>query len=369
MTETSIAPSHDRIILASDHAGLSIKMSVLKFLRDQGFACEDLGPFSDDSVDYPDFAQKVADAISSGRCRRGVLVCGSGVGMSIAANRFLHVRAALCHNEEVARLSRLHNDSNVLVLGGRLTDEAACHRIVRTWIETPFEGGRHARRVAKIDTTAKPNQPMERVTVFDHPLVQHKLTVIRNENCDTKVFREVVDELSALMAYEITRDLPWEYKTVRTPMGMDCAGKVVAGEHIGIVPILRAGLGMIHGILNVLPMAAVGHIGIYRDHDSLKPVEYYCKLPPNPERRTIIVVDPMLATGGSAAAAVDFIKKRGGKHIKFICILAAPEGIEKLVAAHPDVGIYTAGVDERLNDCGYILPGLGDAGDRLFGTK
>jgi uracil phosphoribosyltransferase len=210
---------------------------------------------------------------------------------------------------------------------------------------------------------------MGRITVFDHPLVQHKLTVLRDEQCDTKVFREVTDELSSLMAYEITRDIETDDKVVRTPMRVNARGRFVRGDRVGVVPILRAGLGMTYGILKVIPMAAVGHIGIYRHHDTLQPIEYYSKLPSNCHERTIIVVDPMLATGGSAVAAIDFIKKRGTTRIKFNCILAAPEGIERLTTAHPDVEIYAAGVDEKLNENGYILPGLGDAGDRLFGTK
>ena len=210
---------------------------------------------------------------------------------------------------------------------------------------------------------------MARVTVFDHPLVQHKLTVLRDQQTETKVFREVVDELSTLMAYEITRDIVTDEKSVLTPMNATHRGRFVRGERVGVIPILRAGLGMVSGILKVVPMAAVGHIGIYRNHETLAPVEYYCKLPRNLEERSLIVVDPMLATGGSAVAAIDFIKKRGATRIKFNCVLAAPEGIERLTSAHPDVEIFAAGVDERLNENGYILPGLGDAGDRLFGTK
>lgn len=207
------------------------------------------------------------------------------------------------------------------------------------------------------------------VVVFNHPLIQHKLTYLRDETCGVKEFREIVDELSTLMAYEVTRDVPCDDKTVRTPMGMEVKGKFVRSEHVALVPILRAGLGMVHGILRVIPMAAIGHIGIYREHETLKPVEYYCKLPKNLPERVVIIVDPMLATAGSATAAVDYLKAKGAKRIKFNCILAAPEGIDRLSSAHPDVDIYCAGVDERLNDHGYILPGLGDAGDRLFGTK
>jgi uracil phosphoribosyltransferase len=208
-----------------------------------------------------------------------------------------------------------------------------------------------------------------KVTIFEHPLIQHKLTILRDENTDVKVFREVVDELSSLMAYEITRDVQVAEKRVRTPLGREVVGHYIDGLTLGVVPILRAGLGMIHGILQIVPMAPVGHIGIYRDPDSLKPHDYYCKLPKDSDQRTLIVVDPMLATGGSAVAAIEFIKKRGARRVKFNCILAAPEGLEALERAHPDVDIYCAAVDEKLNDHGYILPGLGDAGDRLFGTK
>jgi len=207
------------------------------------------------------------------------------------------------------------------------------------------------------------------VIVFEHPLVQHKLTSLRDKTTDTKLFRELVEELSSLMAYEITRDLPSEERRVETPLGVTATGRCVQGSSLGIVPILRAGLGMVGGILKVAPMAPIGHIGLYRDPATLQPVEYYCKMPSDLDKRTLIVVDPMLATGGSAAAAVGFLKQRGALKIKFNSILAAPEGIERLQKTHPDVEIYTAGIDERLNDHGYIMPGLGDAGDRLFGTK
>ncbi|MBI4862808.1 MAG: uracil phosphoribosyltransferase [Candidatus Riflebacteria bacterium] len=362
-------PERQRIAIGADHAGLEAKRQVGRVLQDKGIPFDDLGTHTPASVDYPDYAQVVAGKVSRGEVERGILICGSGIGMSIAANRFPRVRAALCTTEEMARLSRQHNDSNVLVLAARLTPLDDVSRIVDAWLVAPFEGGRHSRRVEKVETPCDRRFVHSMVTIIDHPMIQHKLTVIRDEACDTKVFREVVDEISSLMAYEITRDIPTDDKQVRTPMKMTVTGKYVRGGRVGIVPILRAGLGMIHGILKVIPMAAVGHIGIYRDHDTLKPVEYYCKLPGHCEDLSIIVVDPMLATGGSAVAAIDYVKKRGAKRIKFNCILAAPEGIERLTAAHPDVEIVAAGIDERLNEVGYILPGLGDAGDRLFGTK
>jgi uracil phosphoribosyltransferase len=191
---------------------------------------------------------------------------------------------------------------------------------------------------------------------------------MRDEKTGPKEFRELLDEISALMAYEVTRDFPVEEVEIQTPVAKAKA-YVISGKKVGVVPILRAGLGMVGGILRLIPAAKVGHIGVYRDPETLKPVEYYCKLPTDIEERDFIVIDPMLATGGSAAAAIDFLKERGAKHIKLMCLVAAPEGVQYVNNQHPDVEIYTAAVDEKLNDHGYIVPGLGDAGDRLFGTK
>jgi uracil phosphoribosyltransferase len=207
-----------------------------------------------------------------------------------------------------------------------------------------------------------------KVYVFDHPLIQHKLTYIRDKKTGTKEFRELVDEVASLMAFEITRDMALEEIEIETPVCMT-KSKVLSGKKIGIVPILRAGLGMVDGILKLIPAAKVGHIGLYRDPETLMPVEYYIKLPSDVEERDFIVVDPMLATGGSANEAIRSLKKRGAKNIKFMCLIAAPEGVEAVKIEHPDVDIYIAALDEKLNDHGYIVPGLGDAGDRLFGTK
>ncbi|OZM56784.1 uracil phosphoribosyltransferase [Lottiidibacillus patelloidae] len=209
---------------------------------------------------------------------------------------------------------------------------------------------------------------MGKLYVFDHPLIQHKLTYIRDKKTGTKEFREIVDELAALMAFEITRNLPLEEVEVETPVSI-AKSNVLAGKKLGIIPILRAGLGMVDGILKLIPTAKVGHVGLYRDPETLQPVEYYVKLPSDINERELIVVDPMLATGGSAIEAIHSLKKRGAVNIKFMCIIAAPEGIEALQKAHDDVEIYVAGLDEKLNEKGYIVPGLGDAGDRLFGTK
>ncbi|GIP63671.1 uracil phosphoribosyltransferase [Virgibacillus pantothenticus] len=209
---------------------------------------------------------------------------------------------------------------------------------------------------------------MGKVFVLDHPLIQHKLTYIRDKNTGTKEFRELVDEVSMLMAFEITRDLPLQEKTIETPV-METKASVLAGKKIGLVPILRAGLGMVDGMLDLIPAAKVGHVGLYRDPKTLKPVEYYIKLPSDIHERELIVIDPMLATGGSANDAIHSLKNRGAKHVRLMCLIAAPEGVEVIKQEHPDVDIYLGALDERLDEKGYIIPGLGDAGDRLFGTK
>jgi len=209
---------------------------------------------------------------------------------------------------------------------------------------------------------------MGKVYVFDHPLIQHKLTYIRDKGTGTKEFRELTNEIAGLMAFEITRELPLRDVEVETPVAM-AKCQTISGKKLGIIPILRAGLGMVEGMMGLIPAAKVGHVGLYRDPETLKPVEYYVKLPKDIEERELIVVDPMLATGGSAIEAINVVKKRGGKNIKLMCLVAAPEGVDAMQKAHPDVDIYLAALDEKLNEKGYIVPGLGDAGDRLFGTK
>ena len=209
---------------------------------------------------------------------------------------------------------------------------------------------------------------MSKVTQITHPLIQHKMAFIRDKNTGSKDFRELVEEVSMLLAYEVTRDLQTEEVEIETPI---CKTKcqMLAGKKTAIVPILRAGLGMVDGMLKLIPAAKVGHIGLYRDEETLQPVEYFCKLPQDIEERDVIVVDPMLATGGSAADAITLLKKRGAKNIRLVCLISAPEGIKLVQNTHPDVDIYVGSIDEKLNDHGYIVPGLGDAGDRLFGTK
>ncbi len=208
---------------------------------------------------------------------------------------------------------------------------------------------------------------MSELHIIDHPLIVHKLSIMRNKKTGSKDFRELLNEIAMLMGYELTRDLPLEDITIETPIKKMTA-KTVSGKKLAVVPILRAGLGMVDGLLSLVPVAKVGHIGLYRDPETHNPVEYYCKLPHDIEERIVILVDPMLATGGSAADALTMLKARGCKNIRFMCLVAAPEGVAKVQAAHPDVDIYTAALDECLNEHAYIVPGLGDAGDRIFGT-
>lgn len=209
---------------------------------------------------------------------------------------------------------------------------------------------------------------MSKIYVMDHPLIQHKIGIIRRVETGSKDFRQIISEIAMLMCYEATRDLKVADVEIETPI-CKTTGKELRGKKLAIVPILRAGLGMVDGILNMIPAAKVGHIGLYRDPETLKPVEYYCKLPEDSSEREVFVVDPMLATGGSSVAAIQMLKEKGVKHIHFMCIIAAPEGVERMKQNHPDVDIYVGALDERLNEHGYIVPGLGDAGDRIFGTK
>ncbi len=209
---------------------------------------------------------------------------------------------------------------------------------------------------------------MAKFVVVEHPLVQHKLTIMRDKNTGAKDFRTLLNEISMLMGYEVTRDLPLDDVQIETPL-TPMTGKKIAGKKLAIVPILRAGLGMVDGLVNLLPVAKIGHIGLYRDPETHNPVVYYCKLPVDIEERIVIVCDPMLATGGSASDAIRMLKERGCKNIRLMCLVSAPEGVKRVQEDHPDVDIYTAGLDEKLNDHCYIVPGLGDAGDRLFGTK
>ncbi len=364
-----------KIAIGADHAGYALKEQMKAWIVEFGHEPDDVGTYSgEQSVDYPDWSKKVAERVLSGRAERGVLICGTGIGMSIAANKVPGIYAALCSNEFMARMSRQHNDANVLVLGSRVTGSDLAREILRVWLDTQAEMGRHLVRRQKVyDGEAR--MPAEascgtrrRVVVLEHPLIQHKIGIIRDKHTTVKDFRELAQEIAGLMVYEISRNLSVEEIDVETPL---CKTKAfsLAGKKLAVIPVLRAGLGMVEGILRLVPNAKVGHIGLYRDPETLQPVDYYCKLPNDIGDRDIFVLDPMLATGGSASASIAHIKRSGGKRISLVSLIAAPEGVERVAADHPDVDIFTAALDRCLNDHGYIVPGLGDAGDRLFGTK
>ena len=363
-----------KIALGSDHAGYILKETIKTYLTGKGHDIFDVGTrVPDISCDYPDFAVAVAKRVVSKKSERGILICGTGIGMSITANKVPGAYAALAYNVETAKLSRKHNNANILTMGGRTIPEEEALKMVDAWMETEFEGGRHIRRLEKVASLDNEICRIEssknaKTVIFNHPLIQHKIGIIRDKNTSVKEFRELVQEIASLMVYEITRDLPLEKTSVETPIAKTEA-YTLAGKKLAIVPVLRAGLGMVDGILQLIPNAKVGHIGLYRDPQTFKPVEYYCKLPGDIGERDIFIIDPMLATGGSASAAISLIKEKGGRKISLVCLIGAPEGIEKVHNDHPDVDIFIAALDDHLNDHAYIVPGLGDAGDRLYGTK
>ena len=362
-----------KIAIGCDHAGYVLKDAVVNFLRSKKIEFLDMGAYEVNAEDdYTNPAFKVGSAILDEEADAGILLCGTGFGISIAANKVPGVRAVPCCTAEQAKMAKAHNNANVIAMGGKLIKPDDVSAILEAWLSTPFEGGRHLRRINKIAQAEKSTlniiQSGGRVVIFNHPLVQHKVGIIRDVNTSVKQFRELLQEIAGLMVYEITRNLPLTDKEVQTPIEKTKV-KTIEGKKLAIVPVLRAGLGMVDGILQVVPNAKVGHIGLYRDPKTLEPVEYYCKLPFDIEERDIFVLDPMLATGGSASAAISLIKKRGGRKISLVCLIAAPDGIEKVHTDHPDASIFIAALDSHLNDHGYIVPGLGDAGDRLFGTK
>ncbi|MGI6784455.1 MAG: uracil phosphoribosyltransferase [Aminivibrio sp.] len=365
-----------KIAIGSDHAAFSLKKILKEHIREKGLGeVVDMGTDTDSTPsDYPDIAFRVGEAVAAGTADRGVLLCGTGVGMSIAANKIPGAYAAHCHDVETAKLSRRHNNSNILTMGARIIGAPLAEKILDAWLAASFEGGRHAIRTGKIEACENKICPAcrpskhGRTVIFDHPLVQHKVSIIRDKNTPVKTFRELVQEIAGLMVYESTRNLPLVKVKVETPL-TETEAYALEGKKLAIVPVLRAGLGMVDGILQIVPNAKVGHIGLYRDPETLNPVEYYCKLPGDISERDIFILDPMLATGGSASAAISLVKEKGGKKISLVSIIAAPEGVARVHEDHPDVDIFTAALDSHLDKNGYIVPGLGDAGDRLFGTK
>ena len=328
-----------KIAIGCDHAGFGLKSAVVDYLRTRNIDVLDLGAYeyaADDS--YADPAFRVGGAVADETVDAGILMCGTGYGISIAANKVPGVRAVACYSPESARIAKAHNGINVIALGGRETKPEDVPAILGAWLDTEFEGGRHLQRLEKIAQSEKSTLNVHtlsggRITIFNHPLIQHKVGIIRSIDTSVKQFRELLNEITGLMVYEITRTLPLTEKEIQTPIEKTTV-HTIEGRKMAIIPVLRAGLGMV-----------------------------------DIEERDIFVLDPMLATGGSSSAAIELVKKRGGKRISLVCLIAAPEGIERVHKDHPDVNIFTAALDSHLNAHGYIVPGLGDAGDRLFGTK
>lgn len=365
------------IAIGADHGGYRVKEAVKAYLESRNIPVKDFGTYSEESVNYAPIAAQVAHSVSSGESEKGFICCGTGIGVSIAANKVRGIRAAVCSDAFCVEMTRRHNDANILCMGGRVINEQQAQEFAGIFLDTPFDGGRHAVRVQEIqeieDETYQQRKQEEshmnsHVFLMDHPLIQHKLTLLRDKNTGSKEFRELVGEIAMLMCYEATRDLTLKEVEIETPVAV-AKTKVISGRKLAFIPILRAGMGMVDGVLKLVPAAKVGHIGLYRDPETLQPVEYYNKLPSDIQERDVIVLDPMLATGGSAIDAISIIKKHNPKSIKFMGIIAAPEGMKALTEAHPDVQIYCAALDDHLNEHGYIVPGLGDAGDRIFGTR
>ncbi|MGI6443275.1 MAG: uracil phosphoribosyltransferase [Synergistaceae bacterium] len=370
-----------KIALGADHAGFALKETIKTYLLEKGHETIDCGTMNENmSTDYPDWGFKTAMAVANNEADRGILICGTGIGMSMVANKVKGIRATLCHDHYTAQMSRKHNNSNILVLGSRVTPLDLALEITEIWLTTDFDYGKHEIRVEKINKLERECHTESSMSscsckttpgktfVVDHPLIQHKLSLLRDKNTSSKDFRDALQEISTLLVFPATKNLSLEKVEVETPIEKT-ETLALSGKKLAIVAVLRAGLGMVDGILRVIPNAKVGHIGLYRDPETLQPVDYYCKLPGDISERDILLVDPMLATGGSASSAADHLKKEGAKRIMLLSLLAAPEGIAHFHEKHPDIDIYVAAIDSHLNKNGYIVPGLGDAGDRLFGTK
>ncbi len=363
-----------KIALGCDHAGFNLREAVLNYLNSKKIECLDFGAKElNNDDDYPDVAFKVAYSVSEEEAGLGILLCGTGFGVAISANKVSGIRAMACNNIESAKSAKRHLNLNVITLGGRFVKPEEVAGILDAWLNTEFEGGRHLRRVNKISLkdgsvlSANVGDKLGRVVIFNHPLIQHKLGKIRDAETSSVQFRELLREITGLMVYEITRDFPLEEIEVTTPIAKTKA-YAIKGKKLALVPVLRAGLGMLDGILRLAPNAKIGHLGLYRNPETLEPVEYFCKLPSDIAEREIMILDPMLATGGTATASISMIKKHGGQKISLVCLIAAPEGLSRVQKEHPEVNIFAAALDERLNEHGYIVPGIGDAGDRIFGT-
>jgi uracil phosphoribosyltransferase len=348
-----------KFAVGTDHAGFQSREKIIEYLEDEGHTVIDVGTFSDESCDYPHFGHRVAQEISADQGTAGILVCGSGEGMVMTANRYPGVRAALCLNPSMAEGTRAHNDANCLVMAERVMDEKDVLPTLEAFMDGDFDGGRHERRIRKID-----RPPLR---VVSHPIVQTELANLRDADTDHADFAESLERVTKLLFYELSSSFPASEGTVEAPMG-EAPAKVIERD-IVLVPVIRAGLGMLEPVRELLPESYVAHVGFSRDEESLEPHEYYRNIPHDLDDPLTVLLDPMLATGGTATNTVNLLKEEGlDQDIRFLNLVTAPEGLTTLHEEHPDVAVYTAALDDGLNDDGYIVPGLGDAGDRLFGT-
>jgi len=349
-----------KFVVGADHAGFSYHEQVIESLKDHGHSVRDVGTYNDESCDYPRYAHEVARRVANDADTRGVLVCGSGQGMVMTANRYPGVRAAFCLNESMAEGTRAHNDANCLVLAERVMDEEDLVPTLKAFLQGTFDGGRHGRRIRKID------RPPVRVTT--NPVVQDKLADLRDAKTDHADFDERLSEVTKLLFPEVSQGFPTVNGTREAPLGEADVREI--DREVVLVPILRAGLGMLEPIRDLLPEARVAHVGFERDEGTFEAEEYYRSVPQGLENPLVVLLDPMLATGGTSIEALHVLKDEGiAGDVRFLNLVAAPEGIEALHEEHPDVSIYTGAIDEELNDDAYIVPGLGDAGDRIFGTE
>lgn len=349
-----------KFVVGADHAGFDSRQKVIEYLKKNDHTVEDMGTYSDESCDYPQFAHRVAQEVASHPNKWGILVCGSGEGMVMTANRYTGVRAALCLDEEMATGTRAHNDANCLVMAERVMNNDDIVPTLEAFIDSDFDGGRHERRIRKID-----RPPLRVVT---HPIVQSKLAELRNSDTDHARFNRLLGELSKFLFYELSQSFPTIEATAEAPLG-DARARVVDRDVV-LVPIIRAGLGMLEPVRELHREAHVAHVGFQRNEDTLEAQEYYRNIPTDLNDPLTVVVDPMLATGGTASKTIDLLKEEGlDGDVRFLGIVAAPEGVETLHGNHPDVAIYTASLDDGLDEDGYIVPGLGDAGDRIYGTE
>ena len=360
-----------KVAIASDHGGFKCKSAIIEHLK-SNYEVIDFGTYSEDSVDYPDYALKVSTAVSSHTADLGILICGTGIGMSISANKVKGIRAAVVECPEYAKLARTHNDANILCLSGRFMTFDECIECVDMFLTSEFSHDeRHVRRVEKITKIDNSSKLLYngKVRLVDNPLVRHKLTILRSKDTPTSLFRKTLQEITQLLCYDLTNLIELKEIEIETPLEKTTGYKIDM-DNLVIVPILRAGLAFEEPLIDLMPQAKVGHLGMYRDESTKEPVAYFDKMPPNIEKSNVLLVDPMLATGGSINMAIDYLRSKGVSGMIVILILvSAPEGINNVLEHDDNVQIITAAIDRELNDQAYILPGLGDCGDRIFGTE